>query len=164
MEDSLRHFLTFKDVFLLGRTGQMAEAKTNGRRTELVKERKVDEETPAETWTPFNKRRGMNARQNSISHEIDVSKKLDADFNFLNIHLMSQWVEQICSSGTLQQHSADRHDVAHKTNLQDDWNALNHNLNYLLQVITAQRHIHSCKTRELNLQALAQRRENNAAA
>jgi len=63
----------------------------------------------------------------------------------------------------LQQYSAERHEHAHKTNRKDGWNASNHNLNYLPQVITFQRRILCFETRELNLQALAQRRENSAA-
>jgi len=63
----------------------------------------------------------------------------------------------------LQQYSAERHEQAHTTKLKDGWNASNHNLNYLPQVITFQRCILCFKIRELNLQALAQRRENSAA-
>jgi hypothetical protein len=37
MEHTLRRFHTFKDVFLLGRAGQKANAKANALRTELVK-------------------------------------------------------------------------------------------------------------------------------
>jgi len=89
MEDALHRFHTFKDVFLLGRAGKKAKAKAKALKTELVKKRKVDEETNAETWTPSKKRREMNACRDYISHEIDVSKELDADFNFPKIHLMS---------------------------------------------------------------------------
>ena len=164
MEDALHRFHTFKDVFLLGRAGRKAKAKANALRRELVKKRKVDEETNAETWTPSKKRREMNAWRDYISHEIDVSKELDADFNFPKIHLMSHWAEQVRRYGALQQYSAERHEQAHKTNLKDGWNASNHNLNYLPQVITFQRRILCFEIRELNLQALAQRWENSAAA
>ena len=157
MQDTLHRFHTLKDIFLLGRAGKKAKAKANALRTELVKKRKVDEETNAETWTPSKKRREMNAWRDYISHEIDVSKELDADFNFPKIHLMSHWVEQIRRYGALQQYSAERHEQAHKTNLKDGWNASNHNLNYLPQVITFQRRILCFEVRELNLQALAQR-------
>jgi len=76
---------------------------------------------------------------------------------------MSHWVEQIRQYGDLQQYCADRHDQAHKTNLKDGWNASNHNLNSLPQVITFQRRILCFEIREFNLQALAQRRGNSAA-
>jgi hypothetical protein len=89
---------------------------------------------------------------------------LDAGFNIVKIHLMSHWVEQIRLYRALQQYCAERHEQAHKTNLKDGWNASNHNLNYLPQIITFQRRILGFEVRELNLQALAQRRENNAAA
>jgi len=89
MEDALRRFHTFKDVFLLGRAGKKGKAQANALRTELVKKRKVDEETNAETWTPSKKRREMNAWRDYISHEIHISKVLDADFNFPKIDLMS---------------------------------------------------------------------------
>jgi len=164
MEDALRRFHTFKDVFLLGRAGKKAKANANALRTELVKKRKVDEETNGETWTPSKMRCEMNAWQDYISHQIDVSKELDADFNFLKIHLMSHWVEQIRRYGALQQYSAERHEQEHKTNLKDGWNASNHNLNNLPQVITFLRRILYFEFRELNLQALTQRRENSAAA
>jgi len=61
MEDALRHFHTFKDVFLLGQASKKAKAKANALRMELVKKRKVDEETNADSWTPSKKRREMNA-------------------------------------------------------------------------------------------------------
>jgi len=163
-EDALHRLHTFKDVFLLRRAGKKAKAKANALRKELVKKRKVDKETNAETWTPSKKQREMNAWRDYISHKIDVSKQLDADFNFPKIHLMSHWVEQIRRYGALQQYSAERHEQAHKTNLKDGWNASNHNLNYLPQVITFQRRILCFEIRELNLQALAQPRENSVAA
>jgi len=165
MEDAWHHFHTFKDVFLIGRVGKKVKAKAIALRTELVKKRKVDEETNAETWTPSKKRREMNAWRDYISHKMDVSKELDsADFNFPKIHLMSHWVGQIRRYLALQQYSAERHEQAHKTNLKDGWNASNHNLNYLPQVITFQRRILCFEMRELNLQALAQHQENRAAA
>jgi len=164
MEDVLHRFHTFKDVFLLGRAGNEGKAKANALRTELVKKRKVDEETNAETWTPSKKWREMKAWRDYISHGIDVSKELDADFNFPKIHLMAHWVEQIRRYGALQQYSAETHEQAHKRNLKDGWNASNHNLNYLLQLITFQRRILFFEIRELNLQALAQHREKSAAA
>jgi len=106
----------------------------------------------------------MNAWRDYISHKIDISKELDADFNFPKIHLMSHWAKQIRRYGALQQYSAERHEQAHKTNLKDGWNASNYNLNYLPQVITFQRRILCFEIRELNLQAVAQRWENSAAA
>jgi hypothetical protein len=164
MEDALCDFHTFKDVFLLGRVGKQAKAEENTLRTELVKKGKVDEETNAQTWTPSKKRGEMSAWWENISHERDVSKELDADFNCPKIHLMSHWVEQIRRYGAMQQYSAERHEQAHKTNLKDSWNASNHNLNYLPQVFTFQHRILCFEVRELNLQALAQRREDSAAA
>ena len=122
-----------------------------------MKNRNVDEETNAETWTPSNEQHEMNAWWDYISHEIDISKELDANFNFPKIHLMSHWAEQICQYGALQEYSAERHDQALKTNLKDGWNASNYNLNYLPQVITFQRHILCFEIRQLTLAALAQR-------
>jgi hypothetical protein len=63
----------------------------------------------------------------------------------------------------LQQYSAEKLDEAHKTNLTDRWNTSNHNLHYLPQVITFQRRILGFEVRVLNLQALAQHRENSTA-
>jgi len=163
MEDALHCFHTFKDVFLLGRASKMAKAKANALRTELVKKRKVEEETNAETWTPSKNRCEMNTWRDYISHEIDVSKELDANCNFPKTDLMSHWVESIRCYGALHQYSAERHEQAHKMNLKDGWNASNHNLNYLPQEITFQRRILCFEIRELNLQSLAQLRETSAA-
>jgi len=96
MEDALRCFHTIKNVLLLGRAGRKAKAKANALRTDLVKKQKVEEETNAETCMPSKKWREMNGWQDLISRQIDVSKELDADFNFPKIHLMSHWVELIC--------------------------------------------------------------------
>ena len=128
MEDSLCRFHTFKVGFLPGQAGKKAKAKANTRRTELVKMRKVDEETNAETWTPSKKLHEMNAWRDYISYKIAVSKELDADSNSPKIHIMSHRVEQICQYGALQQYSAKRHEPAHEMNLKDGWNASNHNL------------------------------------
>jgi hypothetical protein len=101
MEHNLCHFHTFRDVFLLGQAGKNVKAKANALRTKLVKKRKLDEETNADFWTPAKKRRGMNAWRDYISHEIDISKELNANFNFPKIHLMSHWAEQIRRYGAL---------------------------------------------------------------
>jgi len=106
----------------------------------------------------------MNACWYYNSHQIDVSKELDAKFKFPKIHLMSHWVEQIRRYGALQQYSAERHEQAHKMILKDGWNISNHHLNYLPQVITFQHRILCFKIGQHNLQALAQRRERGAAA
>jgi hypothetical protein len=114
-------------------------------------------ETNAESLTPSKKRSQMNAWQEYISHEIYDSKEVDADFNFPKIYLMSHWVEQIGRYGALEQYSAERHEEPNKMNLKDGWNASNHNLNYLAQVITFLRRILCFEVREVNLQVLAQR-------
>jgi hypothetical protein len=106
----------------------------------------------------------MNAWWDYISRNTDISNQLDADFNLPKIHLMSHWAQQICQYGALQQYSAEKHDQAHNTKLTDSWNTSNHNLNYRPQVITILRRILCFEIRELNLQALAQRWENSAAA
>jgi hypothetical protein len=62
---------------------------------ELVKKRTVDKETNAEAWTPSKEQCEMNAWRDYTRHEIDIAKKLDADFNFPKIHMMSHWAEQI---------------------------------------------------------------------
>jgi len=163
LEDTLRRFPNFKEVYFLERAGKVAKAKANALSTDLVKKRNVDEETNAETWTQSRKWRKMNTWQDYISNEIDVSKELDADFNVLKIHLMSHWVEQIHHYGALQQYSGERHEKAHETNVMDGWNASNHNRNYLPQVITFQRHILCFEMRELIPQAPAQCQEDSAA-
>ena len=103
MEDALHHFHTFKDIFSLGCAGKKVKTKANALRTELMKKRKVDDETNAETWMPSKKWRERNTWLDYISYEIDVSKELDADFNIPKIHLMSHWVAQIRRYGALQQ-------------------------------------------------------------
>jgi len=131
MEDGLRCFHTFKDVFWLRRASKKAKAKANALRTELKKMKKLDEESYANTWTVSKKRREMISWRDYISHEIDVSKELDADSICPKIHLMSHWVEQIRRYRPLQKYSAERHGRAHWMNLKNGGNTSNHNLNYL---------------------------------
>jgi hypothetical protein len=89
MENALHRFHTCRDGFLLGRAGKMVKANANAQRTELVKKRKVDTESNAETWTSSKKRREMNPCRDYLSHKIDVPKELNANFNFPKIHLLS---------------------------------------------------------------------------
>jgi hypothetical protein len=140
------------------------KGKANALRTELVKKRRIDEETNGETWTLCKKRREMNAWQDIISHLIDVSKELDAKISFPKIHLMSHLVAQIRPYVALQQYFSERHEQVHQTHLKGGWNASNHNLNYLPQVINFQRRIICFEIRDLNRQALTQRRDNSAAS
>jgi hypothetical protein len=95
MEDALHRFHTVKDVFLLGLACKKANPKANALITELVKKRKVDEETNAETWTRSKKWHEMNAWRDYISHEMKISKELDADCNFPKLQMKSPWAEQI---------------------------------------------------------------------
>jgi hypothetical protein len=62
----------------------------------------VDEETNDETQMPSKKQREMNTMRDYVSHEIDIPKELDTDFNFPKNHIISQWAEQICQSRALQ--------------------------------------------------------------
>jgi hypothetical protein len=64
----------------------------------------------------------------------------------------------------LHQYSAASHEEAHQMNLKDGWNASNHNVNCLPQVITFQRRNLCFKIRVLNLQAIAQRWESSPTA
>ena len=110
MEDALWRFQTFRDVSLLWPAGTEVNANANALRTDLVKERKVDEEKTAETWTLSNKQCEMKAWWDHISHEIDVAMELDAFFSIPMIHLMSHWFEKIRRYGALQQFPAKRHE------------------------------------------------------
>jgi len=76
---------------------------------------------------------------------------------------MCHWVKQIRRYGALKQYSPKRHELAHKTNLQDSWIASHHNLNYLPLVITFQHGILCFQIRGNNLQALVQHQENSTA-
>jgi hypothetical protein len=67
----------------------MAKDKANPLRVEFVKKRKLDEETNSHSSTPSKQCREMNAWQDYISHQIDIAKELDTNFNFPKIHLMS---------------------------------------------------------------------------
>jgi hypothetical protein len=86
MDDALHRFHTLKDVFLLGQASKKAKAKVNVLSTELVKKRKVHKEINAETRTASMLWREMNGWWDSITHGTDISKELDADFNFPKIH------------------------------------------------------------------------------
>jgi hypothetical protein len=108
-EDDLCRFHTSEDVFLLGPARKTAKAKANTLTTELGKKRKVDQKTTADTWTKSKPRREMAGWRDYISHEIDVSKKLDANFIFPKIHLIPHWVKQNGRYKTLQLDSAERY-------------------------------------------------------
>jgi len=164
MEDELHRCDMSKDVFLVGRAGIEVKAKAHALTMELVKKRKVDNETHAESWTPSNRRHEMNACWDYVCHKIDDWKELHADYNIPKIQSMSHWVERIRQFCAMKQCSAESHEEAYKMNLKDGWYTSNHNLNYLARVINFQCHILCSEIGELNLQALPQHRENSAPA
>jgi len=86
MEDALCRFHALKDISFLSRAGIMVNGKANVPWMEHVKKWTVEEERHAESCAPCKKQREMNAWREYMSHEIHVSKVLDADFNFLTIH------------------------------------------------------------------------------
>jgi hypothetical protein len=102
----------------------------------------------------------MTGLWGNICRQIEVSKELDADIPLLKINLISHWVEQSCRYAAFQQESEERHELTHQTKLKDSWNASNHNINYLPQVIAFQRRIVGYKSREFNLSAITQGQEN----
>jgi hypothetical protein len=112
-------FSHLQRCFLTQASRQKAKAKATALKTELVKKRKVDKETNAEPRTLSNKRHKINASRDFISHDIYIYKELDVDFNFLKIHMMSHWANQVRQYGSLQQYSAQINGQVHKTNLMD---------------------------------------------
>jgi len=162
VEDTLHCVHTFNDIFWLGRASQKAKAKANALRIDLMKKRKVDEKTHAETWKRSKYYCEINSLQDNISNQIDGSKGLEADFNFRKIHLIYHWVKQIYQYGSLQLYSTERHKEAHQTYLKVGVNASDHNLNDLPQVITFHRRILCFEIRELIHQALPQHQEDCA--
>jgi len=126
VEDVLRHLQTCNDDFWLLRASKNRSAKVNLLRMRLVKMWNIDEEINAETWMPAKKWPEINACGVYISHEIDFSKEWDTEFNFLEIYLISHWVEHIRWDGALQQHSAESHNEVYKMNLKMGWNTSNH--------------------------------------
>ena len=82
MEHTVHHVQSFNDVFLLGQAGYKGMDKANALWTELVNKEKVDEKTHVETWTPSKKWHELNALQDYIRYMINISKELNADFNF----------------------------------------------------------------------------------
>jgi hypothetical protein len=60
-EEALHCFHTFKDVFLLGRAGNKAQAKANAFRTEHLNKQNVDDETNAKSWTRSKTRHEINS-------------------------------------------------------------------------------------------------------
>jgi len=95
MQDAMCRFHTLKDVLIVGRASKEAKPEPNALRTELMKKRKVDDETNAETQNLYKQPGEMNTWREYIRMEINVSKESDANLNFPKSQLMSPWVEQI---------------------------------------------------------------------
>jgi len=163
-EDGYRRFPTFKSIFLVWWAGNKVKAKAYARRMELVKKWKVDEVTNPKTWMLLNTQDEITPWLGYIIPTENSSKAVDTDFIHQTIHLISHRVEQMCSYGALQQHSAKRHEQVHETNLKDRRNASNNNLNYLPDISTIVLCIRRFEIWELNLQCLATRLENSTSA
>jgi hypothetical protein len=117
MEDALQHFHTFKDDFLLGQAGIKMMAKANALRTEPMMKQNIELETNSQASMPSKKWCEINTCHDFITYEIDVPNQSGANFTFLQIYMVSHWVEYICCYGGLQQYSDKRHEEAHVTKL-----------------------------------------------
>jgi hypothetical protein len=124
----------------------------------------VDKEKVDEPSMSSQKRPKSDAWRDCNSHKIDDSNELNAKFNWLKIHMMSYWVNQICRYRVLQQYSAERHEQAHQMNIKDGWNTPTNNLNNLPKVIRSQLSFLCLDIREINLQTLTECWENSAHA
>jgi hypothetical protein len=60
-----------------------------------MKKQKIDKNTNAETGTSSKKGHELNAWWDHIDPKIELSKELDANFNYPKIYLRSDWVKQI---------------------------------------------------------------------
>jgi len=107
--------------------------------------------------------RELNAWRDNTRHDMDVFKKSDSDYNCPKIHLKSHWVDLNHRYRALQPYSAKRHELEHKMNHKNGWDASNHDLNYLAQLLMFQHRILCVGSRELNPKTLAQCWENSAA-
>jgi hypothetical protein len=103
LEDALHRFHTIKDIVLLGRACKSPTAEANTQRKQLLKKRKVDEETNGDTSMPSQEWHERNAWRDNISHKIDVSKELDTNFTFLKIQMMFHSHKPIGKYRTFQQ-------------------------------------------------------------
>ena len=161
MEDALLRFHRSKEVFLGARVGKRARAKAGNLRTELVRKRKAEEELRADSLTPSQRRREHSEWRDFIDSEVDLSKENDAHFNFIKIHLLSHFTEQIRLYGSLPQWSAETHEHAHRANMKDGWNASNHNLDYLPQIFAFHRRVLCFEIRSLNLRSVERLRKDS---
>ncbi|KAF8431495.1 hypothetical protein BGX38DRAFT_1146612 [Terfezia claveryi] len=150
MRDYLEDFHKHKEVFLRFRATKSTKAAVKVASKDLRVEHHCllvsDELRPA---TPSKQRKLQQELQLETEELVNETLTSSAHYNFLKMHLISHFVEQIAKYGSLPQYSTEICEASHKP-LRDAYCRSNH-INALPQILRSYTRAHHFAMRERNL-------------
>lgn len=152
MENALRRFHDYKDVFRQFRAGKRLTAEAKHKRKELCDERDAELEE-SKYKSSAARERIRDAWKAIIADEMARYVEEGSDFNFPKIHLMMHFRENIQRYGSLKQWSTEIGESSHKKQIKDGFNASNKTGDYYTQMIEYYLRSDAFAVRKANLEA-----------
>jgi len=123
MEDYLDQFHRMKDIILEFRVTKRTQAKVDKQRKEIRGQRAVIRERVAQSqW--------RRMRDDDRDEEDELRMYMihgESHFNFIKIHLLSHFCDQIRQFGNIPMYSTESGELAHKTQIKEGWGQSNKN-------------------------------------
>jgi len=154
MQEYLRQFHKTKDVFLRYGAGKVAKAKADMVSKELTAQTTARRlEDKANGRTAAQKARALAEDREECAYLVNQALIEDSHFNFLKIHLLMHWSDQITPYGSLPQFSTEICEVSHKP-LKEAYRRSNH-IDSIPQIIQGYGRVHSIAVKELEIEVWA---------
>jgi len=154
MEDYLDQFHRMKDIFLEFRVTKRTQAKLDTQRKEIQRQRSLMREGAAPSqWRQI--------RDNDRDEENELRMEMintESHFNFVKMHLLSHFCDHIPQFGNIPMYSTEIGELAHKTQIKEEWRQSNKN-DAARQIVHSYGRQHAIRMRLLNLESLQDRGE-----
>jgi len=152
MEEDLDQFHRMKDTFLEFRVTKRTQAKVDKQRKEMRRQRALMRERVA---TSQRRRMHDDDRDEEDEQRINMIHG-QSHFNFIKMHLLSHFFDHIRQLGNIPMYSTEIGELAHKTQIKEEWRQSKQN-DTARQIVHSYRRQHAIRMRLLNLQSLKNR-------
>jgi hypothetical protein len=154
MDNTLRRFHQYRDVFLQYRAGKRVAAGAHDRWAELVEERDADlAQMRRDGATAYPLQVARHDWRAFIDAEVVDCKEGGADWIFPKLHLILHFRDQVHRFGCLGQWSTEIGESSQSHQVQDGYTAGNHTGDVYLQMINHYLRLDATTVRELNFKA-----------
>ena len=151
MEDYLDQFHRMKDIFLMFHVSKRTQANVDKQRKEIRWPRRLMREGAAPS-----QRHEIRDDDRDKANELPMDMiNAESHFTFGKMHLLSHFCDHIRQFGNIPMYSTVIGDLAHKTQIKEQWPQSNKN-DAEHQIVHSYGHQHAIRLRPLNLESRQQ--------